>query len=461
MADDNSKNVSTVPDGCEFRSDCLSYSNKNQLLPSSLLYVLLGFALLGIGAVIYSFITGQYAEMKEKYGFSDISLVLLFCSFSTAMGAFFDVLIVLFVNYEELYRLDKDGFYSEEKKLYGRVTRKTVPLDCIERFTLDSRVEIDKDDKRTNFFFVNIITQDTTIKILEFNEDNKHIPEWFASSGNAVLANLTGRDLEMSTSPSYAPVSTPPAGYSGMTENPPAFDSQDRYSLDNSSNNNFYVNQSVQPNSGYNNLGINAPQYNAPQYMDQSTPTDCESGADHLSYLKKTSSSLVTLCGIFFAVMILATVFVFSGVCSFDAKIIFYVIVALLLSAFAFLFNLFNKEIGRLDKNGFHLESYSIFGRSTQDIPLDSILGFRSGTRKSQSRSGTSTVYFVEVVTSEEPLSILDGSDDDNDRREWLLYYGNALLANLKGNAAAAQKYNEEKRSGDSMDVSDFNDDVE
>ena len=102
MADDNSENVSAIPAGCELRSDYLSYSNKNQWLPSVLGYVLLFFALLGIGAVIFGVITGQYAELKEKFGLSDIPLVLLFCLFTTAMGAFFDVLMVLFVNYEEL-----------------------------------------------------------------------------------------------------------------------------------------------------------------------------------------------------------------------------------------------------------------------------------------------------------------------------------------------------------------------
>lgn len=462
MADDNSENVSTVPDGCEFRSDCLSYFNKNQWLPSSLLYVLLGFALVGIGALIYGFITGQYAEMKEKYGDSDISLILLFFSFPTAMGVFFDILIILFVNYEEFYRLNKEGFYSEEKKLYGRVTRKTVPLNSIERFVLDSRVQIDKHDERTVYFFVNIITRDATIKILEFDESEKHIPEWFVSSGNAVLANLTGRVIETPIASSDAPVSTPSAGYAGMTDNPSAFGLQDSYPLDNSSNNNLYINQPVQPNNEYNNLGVNSPQYNAYQYNDHPTPPNCELGADYLSYLEKPLGTLVTLFGILFVFALLASICTFSGIISFGGiNTVIQVVVLLIVCSIVFFSLYFSKEIGRLDKNGFHLESYSIMGRSTQDIPLDSILGFRLGMRESQSRDGTSIVYFVEIVTSGKHIRVLEGGDEDNNRREWLVYYGNALLANFKGNAAAAQRYKEEKHSGDSMDVSDFNDDVE
>ena len=176
------------------------------------------------------------------------------------------------------------------------------------------------------------------------------------------------------------------------------------------------------------------------------------------------------LSGLFSVLTLLASICYFTGIFSWEDKSIGTTIVTLLvISLCLFISSLFRKEIGRLDKNGFHLEGYSIMGRSTQDIPLDSILEFRSGMQEEESdvvvdddiTPISTTSYFVEIVTSGKPFHILEGGSDGNNRREWLINSGNALLKKLKGEALETQSNNEEKLSDESMGVEDFNDDIE
>ena len=417
----------SVPFGGEFRDDYLSYTNKEQDIFAVHIFLILFFVGIGIGAAIYECRRGDVFFFDKNYIFN------IFFGFTT-FGLIIDLLIIIFGNCEEYYRLDKNGLYYEYKKLIWR-TRNTIPLNTIQSFVLNFRIiknddENKKDDvSQTVYYFVNIVTQKKTFKILELAEDKKIIPEWFAFAANTVLANLTGRDLEASiVSDVHSSASNDKP--SNVFEDPSALQTQ------------THSRSSFKP-------------------LDNTflVPPDCELREDYLSYLQNDPRCYSISYAILFAFLAITSIGYFLGFFSINDKDFFSIGLTIILVYVSCLAAFFYccyriKETGSLDINGFHYEKRSIFSRSTKYIPLNSIQEFRSGTQTSNTRENSKLIKFVEIVVSDDSIRILTENDDAF--REWLVDSGNAILANLKSKALEIQKA--ETPSDDYIDVHEFKD---
>lgn len=422
----------SIPFGGECRDDYLSYTNKEQDIFAVHIFLILFFVGIGIGAAIYECRRGDVFFFDKNYIFN------IFFGFTT-FGLIIDLLIIIFGNCEEYYRLDKNGLYYEYKKLIWR-TRNTIPLNTIQSFVLNFRIIKNDDDEnkkddvsQTVYYFVNIVTQKKTFKILELAEDKKIIPEWFAFAANTVLANLTGRDLEASiVSDVYSSASSDKP--SNVSKDPSAVQTQTH-----SNSSNF------------------KPLDNA--FL---IPPGCELRENYLLYVKNDLWRFSILYAILFAVMAISSIGYWMGFVSISPITVkdFYrfllAIIPVYLGCFiAFFYYCYRiKETGSLDIDGFHYKKQSFFSRSTKDIPLHSIQEFRSGTQTSNTKENSKLIKFVEIVVSDDSIRILTENDDAF--REWLVDSGNAILANLKSKALEIQKA--ETPSDDYIDVHEFKD---
>ena len=372
------------------------------------------FKLLG-GLLILLFCVSS-GILSVFHGESVSSNILFFGLFLFFGGTLLNVILIFIFFYEESYCLNEEGFCFEQRKLFWKKTRKCTPLNSINQFLLKSRVFYDTADLATVYYFVNVITQDEPVTILQYTESEKHIPEWFVSSGNQVLANLTGRELNVTIAPSEAPNSTISDKSSDLSENPIDLESQNDNQLSALCNN---------------NPGNTLP-----------VPPNCELGEDHLSFSYQASAIVQIIFGILFVGTATASICLFFGVFPTDNhSVAFSLAVVSFFLLFSFLNNFKRKVTGRLDENGFHFDEQSLFRHSTKNIPLDSICSFRRGTQEVQSDEDTSinTINtFVEIVTTKELFRILENNGTDR-LCEWLVDSGNALLPNLKKKAAEAQ----------------------
>lgn len=169
------------------------------------------------------------------------------------------------------------------------------------------------------------------------------------------------------------------------------------------------------------------------------TPKDCESRDDYLSYSRPGISGaalffLIAFCSIWTFVIGFACVSIFFD--GTDAPLFAYLfllpfifvdIVIWLLIVYAF----FGKEIGWLDDEGFHREYKCFFFRMRKNVPLDSIVKFRIGKDYSFQQNQQPAIA-VEIVTKDKPLFVAR-SFKPIDIQSWLASTGNVVLGNLKG----------------------------
>lgn len=406
MAGDSPQKVDSIPFGGKCRDDYLSYTCKQQKFFVGHISLLL--ILVGIGIFLLFCV-----QIDNSSSFINIDSILMTPFLLISTGLFIDLVMIIFGNCEEYYRLDKNGLYFEYKKLLWR-TRKTIPLDTIQNFVFNSRVINNDKGPRTVHYFVHVVTQKKTVSFLEMMESKKAIPEWFAFAANTVLANLTGRDPEtsiVSDVSSSAAVDKP----SKVSKVPIESKPQDKTRSNSSSfkplDNAFLI------------------------------PPGCKLREDYLSYVKNDLWRFSILYAILFALLAISSIGYWMGFVAIRSISVkdFYsfrlaIIPVYIGCLIAFIYYCFRiKETGSLDIDGFHYKKQSLFSRSTKDIPLNSIQEFRSGIETNNTKENSNIAKFVEIVVPDDSIRILTENDDSF--REWVVDSGNAVLANLKSKA--------------------------
>ena len=423
MIDDYSQNDNTIPLDCERHDNFLSYSHKNQALPKMVFFVMIYSLLLGIIYILIGIISGKLPS-------NNLFLLSKFFLASFAIGMIIDGYLVLFYDCEESYWLDEQGFHCRHQKLFWHF-QKLIPLNSIQCFVLNSKIDYEENNSKTIYYFVNIITHNKPITILQFEEHEKNVPQWFVSTGNEILANLTGKDID-SLIVSDVLQSTP-VNPSDDSDNPPAPKPQ-------------IINSSSRLNCEFLNF-------------DVSIPSNCELREDYLSYSYQVSRRLTYLYALFFAFAIIVAICFLMGLFSITGEdctefgIITFIMICI--SLYGLLSSIRIKETGILDIDGFHHENQSLFFRSTKIITLNSIYEFRSGSNYSQSFNNSNTSRFIEIVTLGTPYHILINKDAA--LQEWIIDSGNAVLVNLRKKALKPQSINEETPSDNTKDVSFIN----
>ena len=429
MAGDSPQKVDSIPFGGECRDDYMSYTYKQQnffVRHISLLLILVGIGIFSL----------FYVKIDNDSSFIDIDSILMVPFLLISTGLFVDLIMIIFGNCEEYYRLDKNGLYYECKKLLW-LTRKTIPLDTIQNFVFNSRVINNSENDKgpsTVYYFVHVVTQKKTVAILELTEDKKIIPEWFAFAANTVLANLTGRDPEtsiVSDVSSSAAVDKPSKVSKAPIESKPQDNTHSNSSNFKPLDNAFLI------------------------------PPGCELRENYLLYVKNDLWRFSILYAILFAVMAISSIGYWMGFVAIRSISVkdFYsfrlaIIPVYIGCLIAFIYYCFRiKETGSLDIDGFHYKKLSLFSRSTKDIPLNSIQEFRSGIETNNTKENSNIVKFVEIVVPDDSIRILTENDDSF--REWVVDSGNAVLANLKSKARELESAN--APPDDYIGVNEFN----
>ena len=176
MAFDNS-NVPTTPKGCEFRDDYLSYTQSGfSWFTALFLSVFWGIWTSACFAMVYA-------------SFEDKEVILFMIPFLLA-----DIGVLCFLLYtffgKETGWMDETGFHREYRCLFVRLC-KDVPLNSIRKFKLGRDYTFRQNKQPA--YCVQIVTAAKEINVLRaFTQTDQQ--RWLAAAGNAVLANLTGRE---------------------------------------------------------------------------------------------------------------------------------------------------------------------------------------------------------------------------------------------------------------------------
>lgn len=97
---------------------------------------------------------------------------------------------------------------------------------------------------------------------------------------------------------------------------------------------------------------------------------------------------------------------------------------------------LFGRQTGKLDRDGFFFHRRIICITVEKTIPLADLIGFRLQKEVSHSsKGGTSTIWFVELQTTERSLRIA-AQNIKSDLHDWLVENGNSVLKTLQRDQA-------------------------
>ncbi|MBQ3349717.1 MAG: hypothetical protein IJG38_04910 [Thermoguttaceae bacterium] len=176
MAFDNS-NVPTTPKGCEFRDDYLSYTQSGfSWFTALFLSVFWGIWTSACFAMVYA-------------SFEDKEVILFMIPFLLADIGVLCILLYTFFGKETGW-MDETGFHQEYRCLFVRL-RKDVPLNSIRKFKLGRDYTFRQNKQPA--YCVQIVTAAKEINVMRaFTQTDQQ--RWLAAAGNAVLANLTGRE---------------------------------------------------------------------------------------------------------------------------------------------------------------------------------------------------------------------------------------------------------------------------
>ena len=177
MAFDPNSNPDNVPQGCEYRDDYLSYTKSGfSWFTALFLSVFLGIWTSACFAMVYA-------------SFNDKTVALFMIPFLLA-----DIGVLCFLLYtffgKETGWLDETGFHREYRCLFVRL-RKDVPLNSIRKFKLGRDYTFRQNNQPA--YCVQIVTAAKEINVMRAITQTDQ-QRWLAAAGNAVLANLTGRE---------------------------------------------------------------------------------------------------------------------------------------------------------------------------------------------------------------------------------------------------------------------------